>query len=102
MRRKTIYEWRFEQTEDGNVVDVCHNESNSLNGLLMGELEDYGSNNRDLNPIGKFVWSRGLGMRKRVLHTKTISICNWLTESFSLIYQINIFLMKYPSVLKHR
>ena len=69
MRRKTIYEWRFEQTKDENVVDVCYNESNSLNGLLMGELEDYGSNNRDnLEPYWEICLVKGLGMKG--LHTR--------------------------------
>ena len=87
----TIYEWRFEQTEDGNVVDVCHNESNSLNGLLMGELEDYGSNNRDnLEPY----WE--------ICLVNDYFYLQLVDGKFQLIYQINIFLMKYPSVLKHR
>jgi hypothetical protein len=62
MKRKTIYEWRFEETIDGVIVDVCATESNSPTGLLMGELEDYGSDNRDdLEPywevcLNKRVW----------------------------------------------
>jgi len=62
MKRKTHYEWRYEETRDGNIVDVCANESNSLIDCLMGELEGYGSDNRDdLEPyweicLNKRVW----------------------------------------------
>ena len=60
MKQKTHYEWRYEENRDGNIVDVCF--GNSPIDCLSGELEDYGSENRDdLEPfweicLNKRVW----------------------------------------------
>ena len=62
MKRETTYEWRYEETRDGNIVDVCASENSSSIDCLYGELEDYGSDNRDdLEPywevcLNKRVW----------------------------------------------
>jgi len=60
MKRKTHYEWRYEESRDGNIVDVYF--GNSPFDCLGGELRDYGSDNRDdLEPywsicLNKRVW----------------------------------------------
>ena len=62
MKRETIYEWRYEETRDGNIGEIIFGESNSPIDCLCGELEDYGSDNRDdLEPywevcLNKRVW----------------------------------------------
>ena len=62
MKRETTYEWRYEETRDGNIVDVCANESNSLIRCVCGELKDYGSNNRDdLEPYWEICLNKRVG-----------------------------------------
>jgi hypothetical protein len=62
MKRETTYEWRYEETRDGNIGEIIFGESNSPIDCLCGELEDYGSDNRDdLEPywevcLNKRVW----------------------------------------------
>lgn len=64
MKRETYYEWRYEETRDGNIDEIIANESNyaSLIGCVCGELEDYGSANRDdLEPYWEICLNKRVG-----------------------------------------
>ena len=60
MKRETYYEWKFEQTTEGVIDEVYFGDSPI--DVLGGELEDYGSDNRDdLEPYWEICLNKRVG-----------------------------------------